>query len=124
MREAVADARDGDNPLLAILSRSESFAQRRNLDREVTLLDRGVRPARLHQGGLGHRTSVGLGQRAEHRQCPAADGDGLPRLQQHSAVPVQNEGTENMIAVRHVAMAPVCAVDKPALRQPSRTMAI
>ena len=54
----------------------ERLAQGRDLHRQVLLLDRGIRPDRVHDLALGDQIARAAGQHAEQVERPRADRDG------------------------------------------------
>ena len=92
--EAIADPRNGRDPLAAIGRRAEELAERRDLDREVAFLDRRARPGRVHQLGLGPHLSGALQEGGEEQGASLSDGDRLAIPEERSVVGTEQKRTE------------------------------
>lgn len=95
MDEPVADARDRDDPLMALWRVAEGFAQGGDLHRQVALLDHGVRPCGIHQYGFGDHGSIGFQQRAEKQKSPLIDVNDRSAFEQRLSLNVKNERSKN-----------------------------
>ena len=102
--EAVADARDRRDPVGAVGRRPEQLAQRRDLHREVALLDRHARPAGVEQLGFGQHVAGPLAASPRARaQAAIADRHGHALSQQRSGFGLEHEGTEGEALARACA---------------------
>ena len=119
-RQPVADAGNGDDPVLAIGARAELFAERGDLDRDVPFLDRDAGPCALHQLGFGDDLAGGFEKGAEDGERALANGHGLA-LARQLATGVEDVGSEGMALVLHgrEASAPLSLGKVAPLTRPS-----
>ena len=98
--EAIADPRNGRDPLAASRRRAEDLAERRDLDGEVAFLDRGARPGRVHQLGLRPHLSGEPQEGGEEQGASLSDGDRLAIPEERSGVGTEQETDRRRGAAR------------------------
>ena len=99
--EAVADARHGRDPVLAVRRGAKKLAERRDLHRKIAFLDHGPRPCRLDQIGFGEHFARPLRKSLEKKQSPIAHGNGNLPPKQRSRLGIEDEWTEGEAMALH-----------------------
>ena len=108
--EAVADARDRGDPVAAVGRGAEQPAERRDLHREVALLDDHAAPAGVEQLGFGEDVAGSPQHLGQEKRRAIAHRHRHALSQQRSGVGVKDEGTEGEVLPGHLGEAtPICA---------------
>jgi hypothetical protein len=79
----------------------ESLAQHGDLNREIALLNRRVRPACVYQLSLGEHFTGPSKQCTEEEDTPVSDRNRLARAEEHVAVRIKKKRAETELLPRH-----------------------
>ena len=103
---AIAATRHGLDPICVAAGVVENPAQRRDLDRQITILDGQPRPGRLEQRVLGNRDACPLQKQPEQSYRALAQHDRLRPAEQDFRVRIEPERAE-FVRRRHRSVAPL-----------------